>query len=429
MRNTNNELCYSIWEQGQNTIINSKFEVASDTMNDVMDRTRLLLHSSTKYTPLIEGISAINFHENRNGNEMMITLCNGLPLCPNFPELASELASELRVKAVIGRARKEKLVSNNSSDDFVIESMKIRDVGSDVSGGVSSDVSGGGDVSGGVSSDISGGGDVSGGVSSDVSRGVSSDVSRGVGVGVGVGSDVSSDVSGDVSGGVSSDVSGSDVSSGDVSGDGNDGDDDGVGKVHVPYRTIRYRQPEGSFSNPNGDIAEITANWLCHKMRIENMKSQNRKFIEFYSGNANHSCYLAEYFTEVLGVEIDKELCNAATINLEMNGITNGVIINKPAEEVAKRRHLYHFDSNDFLLVDPPRAGLDTLTLGLVREFQSVIYIACDARSLARDLEEKGLGVSHTVKYMAAFDHFPWHAEFLEVVCWLEKKDVVSTSS
>jgi tRNA (uracil-5-)-methyltransferase len=164
-------------------------------------------------------------------------------------------------------------------------------------------------------------------------------------------------------------------------------------------------------------------------MRIENMKSQNRKFIEFYSGNANHSCYLAEYFTEVLGVEIDKELCNAATINLEMNGITNGVIINKPAEEVAKRRHLYHFDSNDFLLVDPPRAGLDTLTLGLVREFQSVIYIACDARSLARDLEEKGLGVSHTVKYMAAFDHFPWHAEFLEVVCWLEKKDVVSTSS
>ena len=99
------------------------------------------------------------------------------------------------------------------------------------------------------------------------------------------------------------------------------------------------------------------------------------------------------------------------------------MIIHKPAEEVAKRRHLYHFNEQDFLLVDPPRAGLDSLTLQLVREFQSVVYIACDARSLARDLREKGLGVSHRVQYMAAFDHFPWHAEYLEVVCWLEKKE------
>ena len=153
------------------------------------------------------------------------------------------------------------------------------------------------------------------------------------------------------------------------------------------------------------------------------MKPQSRNFIDFYCGNANHGCYLSTYFNKVLGVEIDQELCRAAQVNFENNGILNGVVINKPAEEVAKRRHLYDFNEGDFMLVDPPRAGLDALTLQLVRGFRSVVYIACDARSLARDLGERGLGMSHCVKYMAAFDHFPWHAEFLEVVCWLERID------
>ena len=82
----------------------------------------------------------------------------------------------------------------------------------------------------------------------------------------------------------------------------------------------------------------------------------------------------------------------------------------------------YPFTENDFILVDPPRAGLDEITLDLVREFKDVIYISCDARSLARDLGERKLSETHRVKRLAAFDHFPWHADFLEVVCQLEKK-------
>lgn len=45
------------------------------------------------------------------------------------------------------------------------------------------------------------------------------------------------------------------------------------------------------------------------------------------------------------------------------------------------------------VLVDPPRAGLDPDTLALVRRFRSIVYIACDARSLRRDLHDRGLGV------------------------------------
>ena len=51
------------------------------------------------------------------------------------------------------------------------------------------------------------------------------------------------------------------------------------------------------------------------------------------------------------------------------------------------------------------------------------IIASAQARSLARDLGEKKLGETHRVKRLAAFDHFPWHADFLEVVCQLEKKE------
>ena len=51
------------------------------------------------------------------------------------------------------------------------------------------------------------------------------------------------------------------------------------------------------------------------------------------------------------------------------------------------------------------------------------IIASAQARSLARDLGEKKLSETHRVKRLAAFDHFPWHADFLEVVCQLEKKE------
>ena len=102
---------------------------------------------------------------------------------------------------------------------------------------------------------------------------------------------------------------------------------------------------------------------------------------------------------KVIGVERDESLCQAAQVNLEMNSIENGTIIHAPVEKVARRFHSrprkkkqgedkiegeeYPFTENDFILVDPPRAGLDEITLDLVREFKDVIYISCDARSLA----------------------------------------------
>ena len=333
---------YCIFERSEITRIETKFDIASESLQASMNKLRDALNEDDRFKSLREGrLSAVTLHENRKSTECVVTLWRGEPFREDFAEVSGLLAKEIGVKAVVGRTKGDRRVSNNSSEDFVVEEMEIKDAAS-----------------------------------------------------------------------------------------------------NETSRILRYKQPEGSFSNPNGDIAEMTANWLCRAMETDEIAAQPaRSFVEFYCGNMNHGCYLAKYFPrgKVIGVERDENLCRAAKVNLEMNSIGNGTIINAPAEIVARRflsrlqkkkrgeenieGEEYPFTENDFILVDPPRAGLDEITLDLVREFKDIIYISCDARSLARDLGEKKLSETHRVKRLAAFDHFPWHADFLEVVCQLEKKE------
>lgn len=68
----------------------------------------------------------------------------------------------------------------------------------------------------------------------------------------------------------------------------------------------------------------------------------------------------------------------------------------------------YNFSS---LLVDPPRKGLDDLTLKEAQKFDYVFYISCNPETLKQNLLE--LTKTHKIESMAFFDQFPYthHAE------------------
>ena len=117
----------------------------------------------------------MTFHENRKSTECVVTLWRGEPFREDFSEVSGLLAKEIGVKAIVGRTKGDRRVSNESSEDFVIEEMEIKD---------------------------------------------------------------------------------------------------GSSKKN---RILRYKQPEGSFSNPNGDIAEMTANWLCRAMENDEICIRNWK--------------------------------------------------------------------------------------------------------------------------------------------------------
>ena len=118
----------------------------------------------------------------------------------------------------------------------------------------------------------------------------------------------------------------------------------------------------------------------------------------------------------------------AAARDVNPNCLDNAVFRALPAEVFSRdetdkvaSEWLTNAETEGSILVDPPRAGCDEDTLRLVARFRSVLYIACDAASLVRDLNERGLAETHDVRRAALFDHFPY-SKFCEVVVWLEAK-------
>jgi tRNA (uracil-5-)-methyltransferase len=73
-------------------------------------------------------------------------------------------------------------------------------------------------------------------------------------------------------------------------------------------------------------------------------------------------------------------------------------------------QRLRHLDLADYrfstLLVDPPRGGLDPITLALAERFDNILYISCNPHTLRDNLAV--LGGSHRCAALALFDQFPY---------------------
>jgi tRNA (uracil-5-)-methyltransferase len=149
-----------------------------------------------------------------------------------------------------------------------------------------------------------------------------------------------------------------------------------------------------------------------------------------WSGAGNFTLALARNFNRCVATEISKVSVRAARDNCEANNISNVQVVRMSAEEFSAalltgreyvRLKEVQIESYDFdtILVDPPRAGLDTDSLTFVARFDKVVYISCNPETLARDLAQ--LRETHTVHRFATFDQFPY-TDHLESGAFLLKK-------
>ena len=234
-------------------------------------------------------------------------------------------------------------------------------------------------------------------------------------------------------------------------------------------RRLRYRQVEGSFSNPSALMCEHTLAFLCGAAseaaaRCAAAGGQPPALLELYCGNGNHTVALGRHFARVLAVEIDRRLCDAAELNLAANGVTNASIIcatsGKFCDRLLRRlRRRRQRDAaggtcasegakgasakepgratsgdadgdwlsdaaerTDVILVDPPRCGLDSVTLELVSHFDHILFISCNPPALQGNLDD-ALGSTHEIRRWAIFDHFPY-TPHLEAGVYLSRRAV-----
>lgn len=182
--------------------------------------------------------------------------------------------------------------------------------------------------------------------------------------------------------------------------------------LQVNGKAFQFEQIENSFTQPNAQVNEKMLEWA-----LSVTQGSCGDLLELYCGNGNFSLPLAQSFQRVLGTEISRTSVMSAQTNIALNSIDNVVIARMSAEEVSaamkgefasRRVDELKLEDYDFktVLVDPPRAGLDDATLGMVQAYDNILYISCNPDTLIENLKQ--LCKTHRIVHRALFDQFPF---------------------
>jgi len=145
--------------------------------------------------------------------------------------------------------------------------------------------------------------------------------------------------------------------------------------------------------------------------------------LDLFSGVGFFTLPLAKAFQRVVSVDANLAATRDLYANAEIAGVTI-VSHNEHAEEFLKKTE----EKPEFVVLDPPRAGLGAATAENLAELgaREIVYLSCDPSTLARDLavltgsprkpkEITGPRIRYEITEMHLFDLFPqtFHVETL----------------
>ncbi len=145
--------------------------------------------------------------------------------------------------------------------------------------------------------------------------------------------------------------------------------------------------------------------------------------LDLYSGVGFFTLPLAKTFQKVVSVDANLAATRDLYANAEIAGVTI-VSHNEHAEEFLKKTE----EKPDFVILDPPRAGLGAEAAEKLADLgaNEIVYLSCDPSTLARDLavltgsprkpkEITGPSIRYEITEMHLFDLFPqtFHIETL----------------
>jgi 23S rRNA (uracil1939-C5)-methyltransferase len=139
-------------------------------------------------------------------------------------------------------------------------------------------------------------------------------------------------------------------------------------------------------------------------------RAQGETALDLYAGAGLFSMALGGKFREVMAVESG----SAAVRDLEFNA-ERAVLVNVRAVRGMAEEYLASLDyAPDFVLADPPRAGLGKAVVGRLSELQprQIVIVSCDLATLARDLAGL-MAAGYRIEEMTLVDLFPqtFHVE------------------
>ena len=143
------------------------------------------------------------------------------------------------------------------------------------------------------------------------------------------------------------------------------------------------------------------------------------KVLDLFCGAGNFSLPMAKTAAKVVGVEVQPQMVLNGERNASLNGLENVTFIG--ADLTQKVTHSELKKGFTKALLDPPRAGAFEFLPSLLKlKIDTILYVSCDAATLARDAEflvEHG----YKVKRVSMMEMFPQTAH-VETMMLLQKK-------
>ncbi len=139
--------------------------------------------------------------------------------------------------------------------------------------------------------------------------------------------------------------------------------------------------------------------------------------LDLYCGVGTIGIYLSNFVKAVYGVEINEGAVKNAVYNKKLNNIDNIAFYAGDTKNIVKKLDI----KPTVIVVDPPRRGLDIITIDYMLESKAnkIIYVSCDPNTLARDLML--LKDKYEVKNIIPVDMFP-NTNHVECVVTLYRK-------
>ncbi len=189
------------------------------------------------------------------------------------------------------------------------------------------------------------------------------------------------------------------------------------GKEYITDRIGEYtfKITADSFFQVNTIQAEVLYSVLKEKLELE----QDKNLLELYSGVGSIGIFLADSVKDVYSVEIVESATEAAKENARINNITNIINVNGDATKETLRL-INEGNFFDYIVVDPPRKGLDLEGIELILKLKpsKIGYVSCNVATLARDLKLLCTD-NYELKSLDLVDMFPWtqHVECCALMC------------
>ncbi|MBE6067214.1 MAG: 23S rRNA (uracil(1939)-C(5))-methyltransferase RlmD [Clostridium lundense] len=140
-----------------------------------------------------------------------------------------------------------------------------------------------------------------------------------------------------------------------------------------------------------------------------------------YCGTGTISLFLAQKAKKVYGVEIIPEAIENAWENAKLNSVDNVEFLVGKSEQVIPDL-INKGIKADVVVVDPPRKGCERVLLEAIAKInpKRIVYVSCDAGTLARDLAILD-ELNYKTEKIQPVDMFP-HTAHVETVVKIERK-------